>query len=536
MKLRESSLAHMGQARRGAAFALAALAVSTVARAQPGDAWLTVARAPSHDALVGGATIPPLDDPAWTATVGPDGAPIELDLVSGQVVFDGRVVVPGLIAGEDHLLAFDLETGEPAWAAPIPPAVFDSWATPSVDPVNGTVLHGSDVFVTAIDLETGEQRWQTELVWDAVNAAPAVTDDLGPRDRAFITDFDPFVGQGSLYCINVDPFEATLNPFEPGEIVWSVEIGATGGASPAYHEGVVYAATTGAAGDGTGSILAFPGDAPDAPEPLWTFTNVQSGGFFGPPVAKETDGGVRLFAASFAFSGGRTSANLVKLDAATGGLLWSVGCNRTNTAPLVLDDGRVLVSGGLWGFGTVPTLQAFRDDGASATMLWDSAHATWEDADADGEMDAGEFLPIGGWTVQPLAMTRNGRALVALGTMEPDDLGLGPSDELVLLDLEHEPGSFGFVRARSSGAGNAPALTERLLIAGGPSGLVAHPTHAAFDVNADGIVDLDDLYAWERGRGERDVDGDGDADADDRAALIGVVRRDEVEDMRAGWR
>lgn len=70
-------------------------------------------------------------------------------------------------------------------------------------------------------------------------------------------------------------------------------------------------------------------------------------------------------AASYSFTGGRTSANLVKLDALTGVMSWSVGCNRTASVPVYVEGGRVVVAGGLDGFGSIPTLQLFDDLGTS---------------------------------------------------------------------------------------------------------------------------------------------------------------------------
>jgi len=540
-----ASLASMRTGRR-IGHAACVLAISwSAAHAQdsPSDRWLTLGRTPARLATNAQTAMPDLTEPSWRGAVGPGGDDFRLSLASGAVVADGRVIVPGTIGGQDVLGAFDASTGAPLWATEVPPPVFDSWATPSIDAGNGQVVHASDFVVTSLDVATGQVRWQTELVWDAVNVSPAITWDLGPRDRAFVTDFDPFVGEGSLYCINVDPFDPVDNPYEPGQIVWVREIGDTGGASPAYADGVVYVATTGASGSGAGRIMAFDAQASGAPPAMWEFTNVIDAGFFGPVVVVGVDGASWVYAASFGFFGGRTGSNLVKLDASNGALLWSIASNRTNTAPVVLADGRVVVSGGLWGFGTVPTLQMFEDRGASAEMVWDSAADTWTDSDSDGVMEPGEFLAIGGWTVQPAAATPGALSWLAVGVLEPGGADFAPPHELVLIDLDADPGSFGFVRARSTdadhdhiAAGGSPAFTEELLIVSGPDGPIAYRTGRRFDVDRDGLVSVDDLHAWEQGRGERDVDADGAVDASDREALIAALRAGEAADMTAGRR
>lgn len=50
------------------------------------------------------------------------------------------------------------------------------------------------------------------------------------------------------------------------------------------------------------------------------------------------------------------------------------------------------------------------------------------------------------------------------------------------------------------------------------------------DVNADFVVDIEDLYAWEQGIGLRDVDGNGTVDAADRRLLIHTLRQNELND------
>jgi hypothetical protein len=64
------------------------------------------------------------------------------------------------------------------------------------------------------------------------------------------------------------------------------------------------------------------------------------------------------------------------------------------------------------------------------------------------------------------------------------------------------------------------------------SGTIASPVD--FDVNNDGVVNVEDLYAW-FGL-PTDVDGDGMVNTADRAALLYELRRLELEDVAAGRR
>jgi hypothetical protein len=56
------------------------------------------------------------------------------------------------------------------------------------------------------------------------------------------------------------------------------------------------------------------------------------------------------------------------------------------------------------------------------------------------------------------------------------------------------------------------------------------------DVNRDGRVDVEDIYAWEQGRGSRDVDGNGAVNAADREQLIGAIRVNEDGEQTEGRR
>ncbi len=66
-----------------------------------------------------------------------------------------------------------------------------------------------------------------------------------------------------------------------------------------------------------------------------------------------------------------------------------------------------------------------------------------------------------------------------------------------------------------------PVLSWQHVVLGDP---LARVTRSSEDVNRDGRVDIDDLYAWEQGRGVRDINRSGAADAADRNILLGVLR------------
>jgi outer membrane protein assembly factor BamB len=340
---------------------------------------------------------PALAAPAWVAAADDAGEAVKFVGQAGVVCDTERVYAIGTLGGQTRVLAYRRRDGVCLWSAGAAALEASSWSSPAVDSKNGSVVVATGMFLVAFDAASGAVRWETELRRPVVNASPLVTGDRAGSDRAFITDSDGFGGSALLYCVNVDAFDSAANPFAPGEVVWTVGIGSASGSTPAYADGVVFLAGAGDGGVGAGRVMAFDAGAAEEPVPLWTFENVKSAGFFG---GVGVSGGA-VYAASYAFTGGRTSANLVKLDAATGVMAWSVGCNRTDSTPVAFGD-RVVVSGGIGGFGSLPTVQVFRDLGASAEMEWDSAAATWQDLDHDGVIETGEYTPMGGWTHQPV--------------------------------------------------------------------------------------------------------------------------------------
>ncbi len=468
-----------------------------------------------------------LIEASWVLSADRDGVELAFMAMSGVVVSDGFGFALAEREGACVLVKIELGAGEVVWVSEVPPAFFDSWATPTIDLERRNILLATDLYLLSIDGKSGEELWRIEFDGDAVNATVAVTEDLGPRDRAFVTDFSFGGRHASLYCVNLDPFDAALNPYRPGELIWKSEIGGFGGTTPAYRDGRVYIATSADGGFGPGRIHAFDATSDKAQSPLWTFINPRATDFFGGVSVRERDGRSFVYGASFAFDGQTESANLVKLDADDGSLQWSVASNRTDSIPIVLDDGRIVLSTGLAGSGSKPMIEVFVDLGDRAELAWDSVTATWDDVDGDGVCELGEFLVVGGWNHQPIVSRDGDEQLVYGGAIPTGGGQFGAFTDLYAIDLNNLGGEF--LVGHFRGAGGSPTIAGGFLLSVGETGLHAFavPTFD-FDINGDGLVDIDDLYAWEQGRGDRDVDGDGTIDATDRTLLIRELRREEL--------
>lgn len=490
----------------------------------------------------------PASDPAVAG-------PIQWVRDAGPVVAGGLVLAvsrPDSAGTPARLWAISRGTGRLAWSAELPDLVRDSWSSPVVDRRNGAVLYAagrsgpSGGVVQARRLADGALLWETPLAKDVVNASLAVTSDLGPRDRAFITDFEGFYTGGDggvLYCINLDPFNTgegpdgrpVGNPYHPGEVVWSAPLrSGASGATPAYADGRVYVGTTGDFNaDVGGSVLAFDARALTAQDALaWRADLGGDDGVFGGVSVR----GGSVYAATYDFFGGRGSSRLIKLDAATGSVRWSTPSDRTSSIPVPFGGDRILLATGPGGFGSVPALRVYRDDGASATLVGDSAVDTWQD-NGNGFIEPGEFDVLGGWTQQPHVVAEHpatGGPAAYVGSLDLASGGqLFPGyNRVSLIDLSVPFGDPGSVLDSYSGAGSSPAVVQRSLYTIGAAGVHAFGEPFLLDLNGDGRVDIEDLYAWYGGAPDRDVDRDGSVDATDADALEAELRRYEFEDRQ----
>lgn len=460
--LRPSRLAGRSSARRRTLAALAVL-LGASREATAAEPWTHYAADAARRST---ATVGPADLAArlWLAKQATGGDGLEFEGGSGPVVAFGKVfvnarVVIGGIHEENAIVAFDAQTGAQVFAAAVEAGALESWSSPAVDESNRAVLLGSGSAVWAVDADDGAPRWFTPLPRPIVNASPLVPPDRAPG-RAFMTDYDPFAAQAQLYCINTSPFDSAANPYQPGDIVWQEPIGSASGATPAFHEGVVYLASISAPGNpqSGGRLYAFDANAPAGTRLRWTAAVTQ--GFFGGVCY--CDGYV--FAATYSFSGAGDNARLVKVRATDGAIQWVVPAERSASIPVVRGN-RVFLSAGLEGFGSHAKVQAFRDDGASAAKLWD----TWTDT-------AGT-LRIGGWNHQPAA---SGNALY-VGAIPATGGASGPYTDLYRLDLDKTPVDPGFILAHRAGVGSSPAAAGGRLFSLGAAGLYALAACGDFD-------------------------------------------------------
>ncbi len=431
------------------------------------------------------STIPTLTSPTWIASG--DGTTTYIPIAQTGLIVDRQQVYTLATnpaqPGSSFAVAYDRITGSFNWATPIPSPLLDSWSTPAIDIQHQQLIIAIGNQLIAIDAATGTQNWSTLINGIVVNASPVITSDLGHNDRAFITNYSLGGGSASkLTCINTDPFHATNNPFQPGEIVWQASlIGDSSGNTPAYTNGTVFLATASGSGSQAGLIHAFDATAMTAPSPLWTFSNTINAGFFsGVSIAKG-----HVYASSYSFSGLQFNSNTVKVNTYTGQLAWSVPTNRTDATPIVLPSGDVIVSGGvpisssvaLPFFGTLPSIQYIDEtNGNSASVLWDSATDTLDDTNNNGYWDRGEsFLSLGGWTHQPIAFTRDNTPMLLVGTLPETTITtfISHNTDIAMIDLTKLPTDPDFIVEQYTGTGSTPAMFGSWIYTSGADGIHA---------------------------------------------------------------
>lgn len=506
----------------------------------PAGTWPTFAGGNARNAVSRHA-LPDVATPAWTLSQYEGLAiawiPQATPVVSSTHVFAVGSTQAAGQAREFAVFAVARETGAVAWRAALPQAVtLESQASAALDAGNGTVVVAAGSALTAWDVRDGALRWSVTLPQQLVNASPLVTSDRGKSDRVLVTTYSPGPNSGELVCVNVDAFDAVSNPWQPGDVVWSVTVGLTSGNTPAMlpralgGDDLVVVSTIGEAGLVPGAIMAFDVGASGAPVLLWTFENTRPQGFFGGcTLAMGVSGRLEVTAASYAFGGGLTSANTVRLDASDGALLGETPTNRTNANPIVLASRRIALATGIGGFGSAPSLLWLDGSlGASATIT-NSAHDTWVDLDGDGRYDVGEYLRLSGYNAQPAASVFGGLPRLLVPTMQVAGTTVSSGAALSVIDPLRAATAAGFVVQQTLAAGGSVALAGANAYSVGSGGLVAFgPVPSRFDVNGDGRRGVDDLYVWVAGSGQRDVNGDGATNGADLDALRALLRSDET--------
>lgn len=459
----------------------------------------------------------------WTASADVDEQFVHH---SSPVAGGGRVFVYARrIPGGSHvgnaLIAFDALSGARLWSTPLEADQFESRSSPAVDERNQTVLVASGRTLYALAQPDGHVVWQRGLPRDLGNCSPIVTRDLhsngASANRAFVSDYTGASGVSTLYAINLDGYDATHNPCQPGDIAWSAPLATATGATAAYADGVVVVGSYERVFQPpfsfvyVGQMNAF--DALGG-APRWTQSASGDDGFFGGCAIHAG----AAFAATYDFEGFGLNSRLFKFDLLTGQVVWSVPCERSQSIPVVLDDGRILLAAGIDGFGSAVRVQAFQDAGPSAALLWDTY------ADTNGDLE------IGGWTDQPAVA---GRWLYA---GQPDEATFfGPYLCLDVLDLNRVPADKGFVAGALFGAGGSVAIDCGRLYSLGGSGLTAIDMTPACraDIDSSGAVDQDDLdrvlFSFGTQRGESGFDNPCDMDCD------GAVDQDDLDSVLFVW-
>ncbi len=452
----------------------------------------------------------------WTADRDPQDPNyyVEFENATGAIVYSGRVYAYAKFYDESseysnsQVIAYDADSGEMLWAAPIDKAAWGSWSSPCIDTKHNTVLIGSGKRVFALDSNDGAVVWAAPVDQNIVNASVCAATDP-PFARAFITDYnDNFDGTGKFYCINLDA-NVPGNPYQLGEIVWSQVIGNTSGNTATYSNGVVYVANISPYFEGY--IRAYDATA-DSPVQLWEAANPE--GFFGGvTVTKEGF----LYAATYNFWGEQDNSTLFKISCADGNVVWTIATERTDAVPVVVGD-RIYMSGGLNDYKSRPKVEVYQDIDSNAVKLW--------------ETDAG--MTVGGWTNQPVYA--NGKLYV--GAIPIDGDYYGAYTELYILDVTKEPNDAGFVIAHytDNSCGNSPAVTYDNIYTIGYDGLFKfHQPAFLGDIKKDNEVDMEDLkgladdwlYDGAIGVKRSDLDLDGEVDFID-FALLAVEWRKEL--------
>ena len=223
-----------------------------------------------------------------------------------------------------------------------------------------------------------------------------------------------------------------------------------------------------------------------------------------------------MLASSYGFFGDTWASNTEKIDADSGERMWSAKTNRSASIPIVLTPNSVAVCGGIQGYGSVPTLQLINSKATSATTIWTSLGIS----------------RMGGWSTQPVFDKQHRRMFV--GELPSASGSFGAGIRLHVIDTQQLTEQGQLSEQISNGFGSSPAIAGTNLYCLGAAGLYAFgPTPVNGDVNNDGVLDVEDLYAY-AWLGGFDVDGNGQLNMNDLEVLNFLIRGPD-EDGYMDW-
>jgi outer membrane protein assembly factor BamB len=408
----------------------------------------------------------------------------------------------GFDATGGAIFAIDILSARYVWGTAVGSPQMGSWSSPTYDAVTNTILIGggqatvvppsgpvtSTGALTALNATTGAMAWVAPLEKTIVNATVAVGGVPG-NNRIYVTDYNGFGTDGILYAVNADPNDAVLE----GAIDWQTSIGGTSGATPTYHDGVVYVASIndGSGGSGwpsaKGQVYAF--NAATG-QKLWQVAYPYDSSVGNPFGGLSYDDG-HVYVASYEFYGDHQSAALLKIDATdTGGpgtyrggdqarIQSNSFANRTDSIPLVWERANgekvIISSGGIQGFGTTHTVDFFDGEGGGHLL----GNTALEGGDSPFGSSGEPMGWAGNWTYQPVIVND------VLYVGGPESEWFGASNHLWAIDLAALDARGWFDDPSSPfslsvddpavladlGGGSSPAYYNGMLITYGPGGL-----------------------------------------------------------------
>jgi outer membrane protein assembly factor BamB len=177
---------------------------------------------------------------------------------------DGDLVIVGLVNASwgdqarpgNRYLALDKRTGVPVWWSEAGPFGGTYYSVPVVAVVNGErllITGGSDGYLHALRVRTGEQVWKYQVGARSINSSPVVE-----GTRVYITHGEENVDtneKGRVVCVDA----GQVDKGQP-RLVWKANNIKAGYASPIIHDGRLYVA------DDTARLYCL--DA-DTGKPLW---------------------------------------------------------------------------------------------------------------------------------------------------------------------------------------------------------------------------------------------------------------------------